>query len=263
MSEQSRESDLDAVMQACFHPTMRDRIGGRLALPQERANYPEVPDKVLMILFASRAGSTYAGHLLANTPYFQRVAESFNSVQLGKIRQEHCLSDDAQALRRMIADRGTPQAFAAKCGEPGLISAWKLGFLDAVIDRANFIMLKRRDILAQAVSLFRAELTGRFHSPQKATREVRVEDYDREKIATHLMIIEQVYGSLTAFLEQSGTAYRTVYYEDICADPADFVTETCADLGLAPPSEIDCQVRLKVLRDAVNEEWMNRFSNGD
>lgn len=249
-------------MRACFNPLLLDRIGSELTLSGGRTDFREVPDRVLMILFASRAGSTYAGHLLANTPHFQRVAESFNPPQLHKIRVDQELADDGEALRWMIANRGTAQAFAAKCGEPGLASAWHLGFLNAVIDRVTFVLLKRRDVVAQAVSLFRAELSGRFHSPQKASQHVRADQYDREKIAIRLLIIEQVYESLVRFLTLTGRAYRTVYYEDICTDPAAFVRMTCVDLDLTPPDEFDGTVRLEILRDEINEEWIDRFRGG-
>lgn len=262
MSDDEPGTALDDHMRASFSPSLLDRIGDQLTLPESRPDYREVPDRVLMILFASRAGSTYAGHLLANTPHFQRVAESFNPAQLSKIRADEGLADDGEALRWMIANRGTPRAFAGKCGEPGLASAWHLGFLDAVIDRVTFVLLKRRDSLAQAVSLFRAELSGRFHSPQKAQQQVRVDQYDREKIAVHHLIIEQVYASLTRFLERTGKAYRTLYYEDICADPEAFVRTTCLDLDLEPPEEFDGKVRLEILRDEINEEWVDRYCSG-
>jgi LPS sulfotransferase NodH len=76
------------------------------------------------------------------------------------------------------------------------------------------------------------------------------------------LIIEQVYQSLSNFLEQSGKAYRTLYYEDICADPAAFVHSTCEDLGLSPPTQFDGAARLKILRDELNEEWIERFHTG-
>lgn len=263
MSGSATPTAIDEHMRACFSPRLLDRIGDELARPDGAADLGQVPDRVLMILFASRAGSTYAGELLANTPYFTSVSESFNPKQLYQVRTRRALSDDNDALRWMIANRGTPQAFAAKCGEPGLVSAWHLGFLDAVLDRASFILLKRRDSAAQAVSLFRAELSGRFHSSQQARHIIHVDQYDRERITVHHRVIERVYGSLGSFMERAGKRYRTIYYEDICADPAAFVRTTCMDLDLAPPDEFDGAVRLEILRDAISEEWIERYKRGE
>jgi hypothetical protein len=78
VSDHEPETGVGPHMRACFNPLLLDRVGKELLLPDTRMDFRETPDRLLMILFASRAGSTYAGQLLANTPYFHRVAETFN-----------------------------------------------------------------------------------------------------------------------------------------------------------------------------------------
>ncbi|QLC23144.1 hypothetical protein HFP51_13690 [Parasphingopyxis sp. CP4] len=249
-------------MEACFNSRMSAAVKNELVLPSDPTDFGDAPDHLLLILFASRCGSSYAGHLLANTPHFDQVREAFNVGHLAQVREKHNLADDGEAARWMITRHGTSKAFAAKCGQPGLIGAWHLGYLEAKFDRMNCLVLERRDRVAQAVSLFRAELSGRFHSPQKAAREVQLDDYDREKISVFHAVIDQVYDSLHRFLALTGKSYRTVYYEDICADPEAFVRDTCADMDLPMPATFDAEVRLEVLRDELSVEWIDRFKHG-
>lgn len=256
------ESAIDRHIEACFNPRMTAQIKTDLVLPETVPDYSEAPDKLLLILFASRCGSSYAGQLLSNTPHFKHVKESFNPTQLQRIREEHGLADDSEAARWMIANRGTNQAYAAKCGQPGLLSAWHLGYLEAVLHRTHCLVLERRDRVAQAVSLFRAELTGRFHSPQKATRTVQLDDYDREKIEIFYTVIDNVYPSFYRFLDLTEKSYHTVYYEDICADPEAFVQTVCADMDLPMPDDFSAEVRLDILRDDLSAEWIERFKRG-
>ena len=249
-------------MEACFNSRMSIQVKNELVLPDRPTDFSDAPDHLLLILFASRCGSSYAGQLLANTPHFRQVREAFNVEQLAQIRSTHSLADDGEAARWMIANHGTHQAFAAKCGQPGLISAWHLGYLEAVFDRSKCLVLERHDRVAQAISLFRAELSGRFHSPQTAAREVQRDDYDREKIAIFHTVIDRAYEAIHRFLALTGKSYRTVYYEDICADPEAFVRDTCADMDLPMPATFDAEVRLEVLRDELSAEWIERFKRG-
>lgn len=251
------------IVQACFERRLIDKIRRQLVLSDAQPGVPAVPDRIMLMLVSARSGSTYAGQLLSRTGHFVRISDSLNPEQLGAVREKHGLADDGAALQWMIANRGTRTAFGAKCGEPGLIGAWHLGFLDAVLDRARLIVLERRDTVAQAVSLFRARLSGRYHSPQKAQRPVMPEDYDRDAIATDLQIIEQVNANLAEFARLSEWPCLHVVYEDICADPSGFVRAACDHLELPVPAGIDSKVRVEILRDEINAEWVERYRRGD
>ncbi|MEO1167759.1 MAG: Stf0 family sulfotransferase [Pseudomonadota bacterium] len=251
------------IIRACFEARLVDKIGRDMALPDAQADLSAAPDRIMLMLVAARSGSTYAGQLLSRTGHFVRIADSLNPEQLAAVRAEHGLADDGEALRWMIGQRGTRTAFGAKCGEPGLISAWYLGFLDAVLDRATLLHIERRDTVAQAVSLFRARLSGRYHSPGKAKRIVTAEDYNRAAIATDIQIIEQVNANLADFVKRTKRPCLHFYYEDICAAPRAFVDTVCARLDLPVPREFDGKVRVKILRDELNAEWVQRFRSGD
>lgn len=232
-------------------------IDTRLALPR-RGGF-RAPRRILMILFASRAGSGYAGRLLAKTPYFREVGESFRPQQLNAIRARQGLADNHATAQWMIAHRGTPRAFAIKGGFTQLIAATQLGFLPETIERMQFIVLKRRDRLAQAVSLLKAQASGRFHSVQPEGRLVSLDDYDADRIAFNMSHIGRNYRWFETLLDRLGKDAPVFYYEDMCAAPDRFVEGVCGLLALPPAPDFDASVDLAVLRDGISAAWVERY----
>ena len=139
-----------------------------------------LPDRCLAIVFASRSGSTYTSHLLANTDWFGDFNESLSPGQLVAIRKRYGYDDHREALQWMLDNRGTPAAFGYKFGFSGLVSAAHLGFLSETLERTQFIRFVRRDRVAQAVSLHKAKLSGRLHSIHPEGEPVSIDDYDGE-----------------------------------------------------------------------------------
>jgi LPS sulfotransferase NodH len=219
----------------------------------------DAPPRIATMLFASRSGSSYAGRLLANTPCFNQFGENFAPDQLAAIAERRNLPDLHSAAQWMIGHRGTQWAFGYKAGFTILAAAAHLGFLDQMLARTNFFLLRRRDRVAQAVSLTRAELSGRFHSNQKDGRVVTASDYDGDLIARNLDRIARNEHDLADFARQLGMAAPIFHYEDICDAPADFVRSICALLDLPMPDPFDPAVDLDILRDAISEEWAARF----
>jgi LPS sulfotransferase NodH len=218
-----------------------------------------VPDTVLVILFASRSGSNYLGQLLSSSGWFNEIGESFRPSQLSKIRDRYGLKDMHDAAQWMIDHRGTPDAFGIKAGFRVLIAATELGFLSQVVDRAEFVLLRRRDRLAQAVSLFKSKLSGRTHTGQPDRRPITEGDYDSDAIAFELAAISEVETQFADLANQLGKAAPVVYYEDVCANPQAHVAEICAQLGLPMPDDYVPEIRVGILRDGLSDRWIERF----
>ncbi len=250
-------ADLLALIEGYIGPERMAAIAA--ALGDVPARPLEAPPKIAAILFASRSGSSYAGRLLANTPFFNQVGENFAPDQLAAIAKRRSLSDSHSAAQWMIGHRGTAQAFGYKAGFSVLASAAHLGFLDQTLARTQFLLLRRRDRVAQAISLAKAELSGQFHSNQQDGRPVALSDYDSDHIARNLDRIDRNERDLADFVAQIGKAAPIVYYEDICADPAGFVSSVCTLLDLPVPEALTTEVDLDILRDMVSEEWSTRF----
>jgi LPS sulfotransferase NodH len=218
------------------------------------------PSRILIMLFPSRSGSNYFGQLLSSTGWFNEIAESFNPAQLAKIRDRKGLGDLHEAAQWMIDSRGTPHAFGFKAGLFVLTAAAELGFLPEVIDRAQFVLLRRRDRVGQSVSLFKGKLGGRMHTRQPLERTLVDSDYDGEAIARELRNLVRTEDKLEAFVERIGKTAPLYHYEDICAEPEAHVAAVCDLMGLEMPWHYaPKKVRLGVLRDELSEHWCDRF----
>jgi len=253
----TREELLDLCVDY-FGADRVEKIQRDLAIPSYGGF--RTPKNILIMLFPSRAGSNYFGQLLSSTGWFNEIAESFNPGQVAKIKARHGLTDSHQALQWMIDNRGTPHAFGFKAGFFVLSAAADSGFLSEVLDRAHVILLRRRDRVAQAVSLQKGKMGGRMHTLQSGTRELTDDDYDGEALSRELHNIKRTEANLAECAEQLGKTAPLFYYEDICADPVKHVTAVCDMMGLEMPWHYKPKkVRLKVLRDDLSMRWIERF----
>jgi LPS sulfotransferase NodH len=124
------------------------------------------------------------------------------------------------------------------------------------------ILLRRRDRIAQAISLEKMKLTGRRHSRQPLERPLRDDDYDGEAIKRQVLNIISTEEKLADCAERLGKDAKLYYYEDICAEPEANVADVCKLMGLQMPKHYrPTKVRLQVLRDELSEHWAERFRN--
>jgi LPS sulfotransferase NodH len=232
----------------------------RAALGLSRHGGFRAPEKILIIIFPSRAGSNYFGQLLSSTGWFNLIGESFHPNQLDAVRQRERLGDLHDAAQWMIDNRGTEHAFGFKAGFAILAAAAELGLLHEIIGRANLLLLRRRDRVGQAISSVKGLRSGRMHSRQQARRELTDDDYDAEAIASQIGKIRKGEQEFVDFAERLGKPAPLHYYEDICADPQKHVAEVCEMMGLAMPEDYQPnKVRLEILRDELSERWAERF----
>lgn len=232
----------------------------REKIPLPRSGGFRAPQHIFMMLFSSRTGSNYFGQLISSTGWFTEIAESFSPGQLGKIQVREKLADLHESAQWMIEHRGTPQAFGFKAGANVLMGSVETGVLPEIVDRAHVILLRRRDRVGQAISLFKGKLGARMHTRQTSERVLSDEDYDYEAIAREYHHIPRIDEKLAQFAERIGKQAPVFYYEDICADPVTNVKAVCDLMGLDMPWHyVPRKVRIGVLRDELSERWATRF----
>ena len=232
----------------------------RKNLPLPRIGGFRAPQHIFIMLFPSRSGSNYFGQLLSSTGWFTEIAESFSPGQLEKIRIRENLADLHESAQWMIDHRGTPHAFGFKAGVTVLGGAIETGVLPEIIERAHVVLLKRRDRVGQAISLFKGKLGARMHTRQTSERVLTDDDYDLEQIGRQFRHIPRIEDKLAEFAARLGKSAPVFYYEDICADPVTHVKAVCDQIGVDMPWHYaPRKVRIDVLRDELSERWADRF----
>ena len=229
---------------SAFTTPQIEGVASRLG-PVLHAPWPHL-DGCLGVLFTSRSGSSYLARELAKRFKIGRMEEALNP---------HLVEGIAPAeIIRSYADGW----FSFKLGVPGIISAELTGAIERYVDITCFIMLLRKDIIAQAVSLVKANQTGQWHS---ITAPKRDPEYDAVQLATSVRTIANAVGSLRTYLERSERPWRKLFYEDF--EHGDFtIAETiCGEFKIPRYDDGQGPNLVSLLRtaDEVNEVWRERF----
>lgn len=125
---------------------------------------------------------------------------------------------------------------------------------------ARFIFIRRRDKVRQAVSFYKASLTGvwRHESAEKRyPPEFLV--YDYLKILKHLRTIEADERGWEAFLTSKGLPYKEVWYEDFVKDRLSGLREICDFLEIPPRMDHVPDVRFVRAPDDINSKWASLY----
>jgi LPS sulfotransferase NodH len=221
-------------------------------------DYAISADRFLTFLYAARSGSTYAGQLIANHRAFGKVSDWFNAKRLAAVREENGLANDYQVVQHIL-DRNSRAAFGQKCNLFTLGASILLGLMERILSRTEFVILRRRDETAQAVSLHRAKLSRQFHSIQDAAHPVTIDDFDYEAIAGHKRVIARVYALHEAFLKALGRPVVTYFYEDMIANPMAFQRSIFDRLGLYSADCRKTETAVSKIGDEINAVWIERF----
>lgn len=221
-------------------------------------------DQRFLVLCASRSGSELLCYLLRD--FGAETGESMNFLpDVGaevRRRGMPTLRDAVVALCR----RAPATAFSAKGTGMMLVPFLLYDELPTYRDEWRFVILERRDILAQAVSLAIAELTGVWRSDGSHTATPREEDYDSGRILRGLDAIAQVNAHITRLESALGVRSMRVVFEDLVDDPRATSDRVGAFLGLRRLGEqaLEGTDRAVVApprsqHSAVNRLWAERF----
>jgi len=127
----------------------------------------------------------------------------------------------------------------------------------ALLPNLKFVCLERRDLLAQAISWVRAMQTSQFRSTQPAQG---VASYDGVAVRERLLAIMRERARWEVYFARTGLAPLRITYEDVVADPGQEVRRIAELVGVGADIMIDpAQVDLTIQRDALSDEWRQRF----
>lgn len=135
-----------------------------------------------------------------------------------------------------------------------------LRLLPVCLTEARFALIRRRDLLGQAISRELARQTGQWsvHWPGKDC----VPEYSGEAIAASMRNILHQNAQWRLFFARNNLAWQEVVYEDLLREPRETIQQVAAHL--APELKISPRVKvessgLRVQRSQLNEEWRERF----
>jgi LPS sulfotransferase NodH len=137
----------------------------------------------------------------------------------------------------------------------------RLRWMD-LLPNLRFVYLTRDDLLGQAISWARALQTEQYRSTQPAKRPAV---YDADLIRSQLMAVVRECAQWEAFFARTGIEPLRIVYERFLEDRSSYVDRVASLVGIENPVVDQRRVDLVMQRDAVTEEWKQRFraENGD
>jgi trehalose 2-sulfotransferase len=215
-----------------------------------------LPGKGVFVLFTNRSGSMYLASLLAQLPTIAMDQEVFNWDTVTKHTQQHGFQTFEEYVR-FLRQRSPKPCWGAKMEYSQVNMLWRTGLLRAFEEGTFVVWIKRRGVVAQAVSYNVANHTKQWTSFQEQTQEPPAFDFD-----AILRLVDKI-ASGTAqavtLLDTLGIRAESVWYEDLVEHPnrhikqvADFVGEPFERVQVA-------RSPFKKQEDPLKEDYEQRF----
>lgn len=136
-----------------------------------------------------------------------------------------------------------------------------LGLLIAQFGRLRFVHLRRRDVIAQAVSWAKALQTHFWHPHEAVAPGGQEPRYDEVLIGQLVATIESAEADWATWFNAHGIVAHEVTYEELAADPRSAAQGVLDYLGLTVPHGRQLIVRHHRQADQVNADWTTRFKS--
>lgn len=224
---------------------------------------------------APRSGSTMLCRMLAATGVAGDPASYFHRPDQRSWARGLDLPDDAPLDDILKAVRGT--ATQGLCGVR--LQQHSVAYLmerladfgtsdpsriEAALGPTRYIWLRRRDKLAQAISLLRAEQSGLWHrnadgSDLERLDPTRDDGYDAAAITAAITTFDTADTAWLNWFADHGITPWSLTYEDLEDDPVNALRMILIHLGLDQTLADSIQVPTKKLADATSDNWTARY----
>lgn len=221
----------------------------------ERAN---PANRGYAICTSGRSGSNLLCQYLSSTGMLGNPLEYFNGSGRRLLGYPEYPDDPSKQIDWILTEGATPNGiyglkiFPAQVEQIEKSIRWT-----ELLPDLKFVLLKRRDILGQALSAVRALQTEQWRASMPAQGPAL---YDGAQIYERLQIAARDYARWDIFFARRAVAATVIVYEDLLADPQSAVDQVADFFGLRGQARAAGErIDLKSQRDAITEEWRARF----
>lgn len=135
-----------------------------------------------------------------------------------------------------------------------------IGLLNRAFGRTRFVYLRRGDVVAQAVSLLRAEQTNVWFETEQVRQAPAQEPcFDFDEIDERVQLIEEHNRAWRQWFASAGIQPYRVRYEKLDAAPVRVICGVLDFLKLQLPADREIVVRHRRLADALNAQWIDQY----
>lgn len=238
-----------------WHPHF-GRIGGK-SLADWLADHPTVGPPVRSIMLATdeRTGSEFLCQLMGATGVLGRPSEYLNTYWMRCFIADY--PDDVAAQVAIAHQVGTTanRCFSMKVHLLQLERLLTGSRVEAAFPAPVFVRVYRRDLLAQAISLYRARYSGQYHAYVPPTRAL---DFDGAAIRALMIELAQGKARWELYFTRNGVQPLKLAYEDLVTDPDATIRAIARHAGVgAVPRPVDRPLHIQ--RDDTSQAWRQQF----
>lgn len=225
-------------------------------------HFRDVKKKVAFI-FTSRSGTTFFVDALNRTARMGRIREHFNPYMVRAGQKKWGTSSMNEYVERLVREKTTRNGvFGFKGTVEALLPLVQVGEMPRRAHEWHWITIRRRDTIAQAVSLYRAKATGLWHDHGQHETAPPVPDYDFTKIfRQHKLILERQAQNERFFGLHDIRPLRLVY-EDFSSDLPQALAAVFDHVGVERPGNLEAALSrspYRPMRTSVTEDYVERF----
>jgi trehalose 2-sulfotransferase len=210
------------------------------------------------ICTSGRSGSNLLCQYLSSTGMLGNPLEYFNGSGRRLLGYPEYPDEPSRQIDWILTEGATPngiyglKVFPAQAEHVEKSVRWT-----ELLPDLKFVLLKRRDILGQALSAVRALQTEQWRASMPARGPAI---YDGAQIYERLQFAVRDYARWDIFFARQAVAPTIIVYEDLLADPQAAVDQVADLFGLRGQACVASErIDLTMQRDAVTEEWRARF----
>jgi LPS sulfotransferase NodH len=212
----------------------------------------------IMIAMTARTGSTHLCAALQAAGDVGRPGEIFNPRGVAAVERE-------RRGVELFADY--MRSFAA---EPSPVFIFKTSWQDfapfaqdwrALFPNLRVVYLDRKNLTAQAVSLYRAQISGTWHQPAALARTQAGDLQHRFDLARICALMQELTNEKCAweqFFGAEGLTPARLFYENFHNDVTQALRFLAQEMGLGLRADIPPGVGFDKLADALNHDWVER-----
>jgi LPS sulfotransferase NodH len=200
------------------------------------------------------------GHALHKTSSFGFPLEYTNPANLAKWKKRFGISGFQEVMTEIQRNRTSPNGvFGIKIHYSHIEQFGGFKNLIKLFPDAYYILLSRKDVLNQAVSLSIASKTGVWISGQKAMNDNPTYDYEHIDKCLRQTILDN--SSWRYILAASGCNYIEMDFDEVCNDLVQSIERIAqfTDIEVDPETIPEEQVTKKQSKD-LNKEWAIKYT---
>ncbi|WP_152360110.1 Stf0 family sulfotransferase [Microlunatus speluncae] len=215
------------------------------------------------MLFTSRSGTTFFVDILNRSGVFGGIREHLNGYRQRTGAKKYKSASMADYLTETVRRYSSPAGvFGFKGTAEALLPLAQVGELPENARQWSWITVRRDDIVAQAVSLFRAKATGVWHSVGKLSGKPPMPPYDFVGIEKQIELIQRKQGHIERFIAHHDLTPLRLVYEDFKDDPTDALKAVFHHVDLIPPAnlaELVAEGEFTIMADDQSQHYADRF----